>query len=865
MDLAWTHLQGEPVLDEALRKSGAQLKAFVGHAPISMAMFDCEMNYLATSDRWLAEYGQGHGRLVGRNHYEVVPDLPEAWKQIHRRGLSGETIKSDADEWVRTDGSRRWLRWAVLPWRDVEGAIGGIIISAEDITESKRTEQALRASEQRYFAIFERAPFAMALTSMPDGRIVAVNDAFTQLLQFSREEVVGRTSVELEISDSGSRDQALSELLARGSVRDFECVRSTKFGAKLVLLVNMDWIDIAGEKHLLTTIRDVTDRRRAEEARERAEEIARLYEKSRELETLKTQFFAGVSHELRTPLALILGPAQTLRDDPLLSDGARQKLEVILRNARLLRSHVDDLLDLSKIEAGQLRVDWAEVDVARLVRIVASRFELLAEERAVTFTLDVSPLHADMDAKILGRVLSNLLSNAFKFTPPRGRVRLTLQKQREWCLLEVADSGPGIPEDKRAIVFERFHQLEGGTTERFGGTGLGLSIVRELVGLQGGSVSVAQAPEGGASFSVLLPLRAPQSATVRSEPCDIEHELESSTSNRPPPAAPGAAGGERPASARAVPGTLVLVVEDNPDMSQFLQDALSADHRVEVAFDGKQGLTQALEHRPDLVLADVGMPNLGGEAFLAAMREHPELATTPVIVLTAQASDELRVRLLRDGAQDFLIKPFSVDELCVRAQNLIAWRRAERRFIGLVESAPDGLVITDRSGVIRIVNREVERMFGYTRAELIGLPVETLVPDSARARHESARAAYVAAPVARPMGSGGDLLARRKDGSEFPIDVSLGVLAEASGEMLVTAAVRDVTAQRRTLEELRNALAAVKTLSGLLPICAWCKCIRDDAGYWQSVEQYLASRTDATFTHGICEGCAARLRDENGL
>lgn len=415
--------------------------------------------------------------------------------------------------------------------------------------------------------------------------------------------------------------------------------------------------------------------RAGEELRRANGEISRLYEKTRELDALKTQLFANVSHELRTPLALILGPVQRMLADPGTPAEARRDLEVVARNARTLLRHVDDLLDVARLEAAKMTVEYTAADVARLARFVAGHFEVLAQDKRLSFAVDVPEgLRAEVDPAKVRRVLLNLLSNAFKLTPDGGRVRLAVRAEEERLFVEVADSGPGIPPGEREAVFERFRQLDGGETRRFGGTGLGLAIAREFVVLHGGSIAVTEAPEGGALFVVTLPRRAPPGSEVRGEAAaevsGVEEASQVVEELRGQPRASVPAG---PAA-----GALVLVVEDNPEMNRFLCESLATEHRVAAAHDGEEGLRKAIELRPDLVLTDVMMPGMSGEALVREIRGHEELGSTPIVVLTAKADDELRVRLLREGVQDHLTKPFSVEELRARVGNLVARRRSER-------------------------------------------------------------------------------------------------------------------------------------------------------------------------------------------
>ena len=414
-------------------------------------------------------------------------------------------------------------------------------------------------------------------------------------------------------------------------------------------------------------------------------DLGHMYERTRELEQLKTQLFANVSHELRTPLALILGPAEKLLADPGLSDGQRADLEVIGRNARSLLRQVNDLLDLSKLEAGAVKVEYADIDVALRLRALAAQFEGAARERGVRFAVELPEhLPGQLDADKLLRIVLNLLSNAFKFTPPGGTVRLAARRdERLWLHLEVADSGPGIPAAQRDAVFERFRQLDGGSKRRFGGTGLGLTIARDFARLHGGELGIADAPEGGARFVLELPLVAPNGAELRHEPTSTLGDSAATAYVAPAPVPVGDSAAQAPVDGDARPR--VLLVEDNPDMSLFMRGVLRRSYRVTLAADGRRGLEAALARRPDLIITDVMMPEVSGDALVGELRKHAELDGVPILVVSAKPDDELRVRLLREGAQDYLIKPFSTEELVARAGNLVATARTR----AILQSALD--------------------------------------------------------------------------------------------------------------------------------------------------------------------------------
>jgi signal transduction histidine kinase len=412
---------------------------------------------------------------------------------------------------------------------------------------------------------------------------------------------------------------------------------------------------------------------RQQQLAEAHQELATLYAKLKELDELKTQFFANVSHELRTPLALILGPAQKLAAAGELTDSQRHDLAVIERNARTLLKHVNDLLDVSKLEAGKMEMRYTETDLARLVRFVAGHFDGLAAERQLQFTVEApAALPAQVDAEKLQRVLLNLLSNAFKFTPGGGQIRCHLERAGAQLLVSVEDSGPGVPPELRDVIFERFRQAEGGSTRRFGGTGLGLSIAKEFVELHQGTLRIADAPGGGAAFTLTLPAQAPVGMVV--QPALAESAVTEELAQQA--LAELRQHVEAVAVAPAAERPLVLIVEDNVEMNHFLVETLAAEYRTATAFDGQTGLQQALTVQPDLILTDVMMPQMSGDQLVRAVRQHAALDDVPIVVLTAKADDELRVQLLKAGAQDYLMKPFTLAELRARVGNLVTLKRA---------------------------------------------------------------------------------------------------------------------------------------------------------------------------------------------
>lgn len=427
-------------------------------------------------------------------------------------------------------------------------------------------------------------------------------------------------------------------------------------------------------------------------------ELETLYQKSQELDRLKTAFFANVSHELRTPLTLILGPTQMLLAAQRLTDEQQQTLEVVQRNALLLLRQVNDLLALAQLDGGQMTLNVTQVDLAQLLRECAAHFEALAQERQLAFTVEGPPsLLAYLDAEKIQHICFNMLSNALKFTPTRGTVHCVLSQEGERGIIAVHDSGPGVKPELRQVIFERFRQGEDTLTRRVGGTGLGLAIVKEYVDLHRGTVAVGEAPEGGALFTVELPLQvmgssSPQLPLPRlSAPEKWMPLLAPVLSQRSEPeersrqmSQIGSMEGSEP---------LVLVLEDHQEMARFLADILMPVYRVVVAEDGQEGLVKALTVQPDLILCDLMMPGMSGAQFIAQARAHRTLEAIPIVVLSARADDTLRIQLLCEGIQEYLIKPFFPEELRVRIAHLIAMKQAHQVLQREVATQNQSLVI----------------------------------------------------------------------------------------------------------------------------------------------------------------------------
>ena len=584
-------------------------------------------------------------------------------------------------------------------------------------------------------------------------------------------------------------------------------------GMGVVFTVTHDRLRRANESVARALAESNDANRRLEEANRRAEE---LYRRTLELDTIKTQFFANVSHELRTPLALILGPLQSRLARRDTTDADRQELAVVVRNANILRRHVDDLLDIAKLEAGGMPPSYAPADLARLVRAVASQFTFAASEAGIGLEVQTpDSLPGTIDSEKYRRIVVNLISNALKFTPTGGAVTVRLTSSARLAALEVADTGPGVPAPLRKAVFERFRQVDGGITRRHGGTGLGLAIVKEFAELHHGSVVLGEAPGGGASFVVAVPLDAPEGAHIGdAEPTEAwTDDIDAASLLN---AAAGPTGTD--ASGTEGGGPLVLVVEDNADMRSYVASVLRRRFRVATAADGREGLEKAVALSPALVVSDLMMPGMSGADLVTAIREHRDIGDVPVIVLTAKADDGLRPELFHRGVQDYLVKPFSPAELLARAERCVGdrlrsthqLRASEERFRlehsvfeAVIEHMPLGVVLASPDGTLLLMNTAALQMHDFDSQAGMHHHLKQFVEDWVLSEPGGRRLPVEEWPLARAVG--GDYprgieveLEHRRTGRRWRCVYDGAPVLDDNGDVsLLVLILQDLTDRRR--------------------------------------------------------------------
>jgi PAS domain S-box-containing protein len=626
------------------------LATLIGRLPLRIIMVDRDMRVLAASKSSMQGMRVRDDSYIGRVLFDIDPEYFGPYRPVAEmclredKGFTAPRVRArDAD------GEEVWLRTEISPWRDSNGEVGGLVSVSVEITDVMETLAASERSERRLNLALEIAEvhvweldFRTQTMTTAGASETFFDGAFTD------EEVAADTSITIHPDDRDAVNAAWAEALETDAPYRPEYRVNRLDGKEVWAACTARFVrdDQGRPVQLIGAMQNVTARREAEAALVHAKDEAEAANRA------KSVFLATMSHEIRTPLNGVLGMAQAMAADEL-SEAQRSRLETVRQSGETLLVILNDLLDLSKIEAGKLELEVADFALTPLLAGVQATYADMAAARHLGLSLDVEPGVAGRyrgDSTRLRQILFNLVSNAIKFTQ-EGEVRLAVRRHGGDLVCEVRDTGIGIPADRLSRLFNKFEQADVSTTRKFGGTGLGLAISRELATLMGGGIAVQSRVGEGSAFTLTVPLARIGDEAEAAPPC--------------------------PAPALPPEGALrVLAAEDN-SVNQTVLRTLLQQVGVEpvIVDDGAAAVAAWRAQEWDVILMDVQMPVLDGPDATRAIRA-AEAATgrrrTPIVALTANAMSHQVAEYAAAGMDGLIAKPIRVGELFAALEAALA-------------------------------------------------------------------------------------------------------------------------------------------------------------------------------------------------
>jgi PAS domain S-box-containing protein len=565
-------------------------------------------------------------------------------------GLANHTIL------IAKDGSERPIDDSAAPIRDDDGKIVGVVMVFHDITDRRAAEYLLEVSEVRYRRLFEAAHDGILILDAKHRKITDVNPFLLDLLDYPREYFLGKELWEIGMfRDKDESQAAMEELHEKGSVRFEDKPLKDRNGRRHPVEIVANVYQEDHQPVIQCNIRDISERKRFADERD----AHLINEQSLRLEAeganrAKDMFLATLSHEMRTPLNAIVGWMSILRKANRKVEDLEEGLAVIDRNTTAQVQLIEDVLDVSRIVSGKVRLEMRPCDLSEVIKAGIDVVRPAAEARGITLDvqLDPSARRTTCDANRIQQVIWNLLSNAIKFTPKGGRVSVALSLEQSDVRIQVSDNGQGMSPELLPYVFDRFRQADSSTRRKFGGLGLGLSIVKHLVEMHGGTVEAHSAGEGkGSTFTIRLPIKAVRIDEDPEGPREKKSELA---------IAP-------PLPLVRLDGLCVLVVDDEPDARRLLVKVLQEVGAIVTAAEsGKEALELLPKVKPHVLVSDLGMPEMDGYDLIWAIRSAGHSAKElPAVALTAFAHKEHQRRALLAGFQVHVAKPVDPHDLTV--------------------------------------------------------------------------------------------------------------------------------------------------------------------------------------------------------
>ena len=487
IDIA-THIAGIAIerqqAEDALKESEEQVRLFVEHTPVAVAMFDREMRYLLTSRRWLKDNSLGEQDIIGRHHYELVPYIPERWKEGHRRCLAGAIERCEEDIFERPDGTIDWVRWEIRPWYAASGEIGGIIMFSEMITERKHAAEALRASEERFAKVFKANPQPMSLTTFDEGRYIDVNESFLNISGYTRDEVIGHTSLELNIWESpAERADLINRLEQQGMLHNVEMKFHIKSGAFRVFLSSLELLDIAGQRCILVVSSDITERKKLED------DLLRLTERLFNIQDEERRRIARELHDetAQNLFAISINLAKLLQ---LKSTWDTEEKRILEESQALGEQALQEIRTLSYLLHPPL------LDQAGLVAALQWYIEGFSKRSGIYVDLiafaEIGRLASEVETALF-RIVQESLTNIRRHSGS-STASIRLERREGEIVLQIKDQGQGMPSKEDLESAEEITEL-----------GVGIPGMRQRLRQLGGRLEVGSS-EQGTTITARVPL-----------------------------------------------------------------------------------------------------------------------------------------------------------------------------------------------------------------------------------------------------------------------------------------------------------------------------------------------------------------------
>jgi PAS domain S-box-containing protein len=611
-----------------------------------LLVLDAELRVETANPAFQRVFGIDPGELSGKSIFAVGN---RQWDIPRLRTLLEEILPRDAtveDFRVEHDLPGRGRRTMLLNARRIdnpERRTERILLAIEDITDQLHFQAAVRHSELRYRRLFETARDGVLLLDPVSRKIVDANPFMSELLGYSLEELVGKELFEIGLlKDEADSQAAFRELRKTGFIRYEDLPLESKSGQRREVEMVSNLYTEAEDNIIQCNIRDITQRKLSEEAILRSEqELSARVEELAAIDSAKGRFLAVLAHELRSPLNAIRGWLQILQRPGRTEQDLLKGLEVIDRNSKIQIDLISDLLDAHRIGAGKAALELRSIDLHDSIEAALATAQPAAAEMEIQLEREIDPAPAPVSADPgrLQQVLGNLLTNALKFTPRGGRIRISLRRTAAHVEVSVADTGEGISAEALPHIFEPYRQAEAEAGRGHGGLGLGLTIAKQILMLHGGSIEARSAGHGhGATFTITLPLRGPAESA--------RHAVLPATR---PEERPGMLG-----------GLLVLVVDDEPDAREPVRRVLEeAGAEVVAVASAEEAMEAVRQQRPDVLVSDIGMPGQDGYDLIRSIQALPpgRGGQVPAIALTAYAAAEDRDRALQAGYRTHLAKP----------------------------------------------------------------------------------------------------------------------------------------------------------------------------------------------------------------